>query len=354
MTLRNTFASLGTAAVLATGAATTALAQGLPDLVPPPRTFANSTEHYQFLLDMYDGGTEHTYETVPTWEGLWEAGPNNVALRGPNSVFFEEGTQPRGLAAGGTIREGVLSEEYHAAFVQRREAMEEFNEQPYDRLTTCEPAGMPRWLLEPYVREWVNTPDQAWWMNDLANDTRRIYIGADAEHVNIEGTHFPNGDSIGFWAGEHLVVHTVDVWPMDYFRGYPPTSNQFEAVEVYHMETLPNGTQRIVMQGTFYDELGLAEPIDVVYTWRRAMQLESVDYRIRHWECESNSQTRLAADGRTTAFAVPGEAEYNDIRGADIRLRAPDLPADLSGQTRDPDAADFSNMSLDAALGGGN
>lgn len=343
---------LGTAAVLTLGVASGAFAQGLPDPMAPPKAFASSQEHYQFLLDLYDGGTEHTWESVPKWEGLWEAGPNNVALRGQNSVFFEEGTQPRGLAAGGTIVTGVLSEEYQAAFEQRRESMVEFNEQPYDRLTTCEPAGMPRWLLEPYVREFVNTPTQAWWMNDLANDTRRIYIGADAEHVNIEGTHFPNGDSIGFWAGDHLVVHTVDVWPMDYFRGYPPTSNQFEAVEVYHRETMPNGNDRIVMMGTFYDELGLAEPLDVVYTFYQATQLKAVDYRIRHWECESNSQTRLADDGRTTAFAVPGEAEYNDIRGADVRLRAPDLPAGLSGQTRDPNAADMSDMSLDAALGG--
>src|SRR5258707_7979512 len=98
---------------------------------------------------------------------------------------------------------------------------------------------MPRWLLEPYAREFVNTPSQSWWMNDLANDTRRIYVNQD--HKNIDNTHFPQGDSVGFWAGDHLIVHTINVWPNDYFRGYPPTSNQFESVEVYHRETRPNG-----------------------------------------------------------------------------------------------------------------
>ena len=109
----------------------------------------------------------------------------------------------------------------------------------YDRLTRCEPAGYPRWLLEPYVREFVNTPRQSWWMNDLANETRRIYI--DQEHKNIDGTHSPEGDSVGFWVGDMLIVHTVDIYPNDYFRGQPPTSNQFESVEVWRMLTMANG-----------------------------------------------------------------------------------------------------------------
>jgi hypothetical protein len=343
-----TLAAAALGAALLGGTAPAALAQGMPEVVAPPRAFATSREHYDYLKALYHGGTHHTYETVPKWEGLWEAGPNNVALRGENSVFFEDGTQPRGLAAGGEVRLGVLSPEYEAAFLQRRENMIQYNEQPYDRLTTCEPAGMPRWLLEPYIREWVNTPDQSWWMNDLANDTRRIYI--DQEHVNIDNTHFPNGDSIGFWADDYLIVHTEDVWPMDYFRGYPPTSNQFEAVEVYHMETMPNGRPRIVMQGTFYDSVGLAKPLNVVYTWYPATVQAMAGFRMRHWECESNGQTSLTDEG-TTTMALPGEAGFRDIRGTDAARRNPDLPADLSGQDRSPDGG---GLSLDAALGGGN
>lgn len=204
-------------------------------VVPPPRAFATAEEHFNYLKRQASGGTEHTYESVPKWEGLWEASWNSIALRGGVSPFFV-GAIPPGLAAGGTVAEGVLTPEYEAAFKQRRENMIQYNEQPYDRLTTCEATGIPRWLLEPYVREWVNTPDQSWWLNDLANETRRVFI--NQEHENIDGAHSATGDSIGFWIDDTLVVWSNDMWPADYFRGYPPFSNEMEIIEVYKLSTL--------------------------------------------------------------------------------------------------------------------
>ena len=334
------------AAPAATPPAASELPPPLFETVLPPQNFKTSTEHYDFLKALWHGGTQHTWESVPHWDGLWQPSWNNIALRGDRSVFFQ-GKPPAGLQAGGTPSTGVLSEEYQAAFEQRRENMKQYNEQPYDRLTTCEAPGMPRWLLEPYVREFVNTPDQSWWLNDLANDTRRIYIGQ--EHQNIDNAHFPTGDSVGFWAGDHLVVHTVDVWPNDYFRGFPPTSNQFEAVEVLHRETLANGDDRIIDNVTFYDPIGLSQPLNGVYTFTKATNLEDRGYRIRWWECDTNLNITQDPNGETTQMALPGEAGFFDIRGEDHKRRNPDLPADLSGQDRNPDAGD--DLSLDAALG---
>ena len=48
----------------------------VPEPVPPPQNFKTSTEHYEFLLRLHKGGTRHTYETVPKWEGLWSAAGN--------------------------------------------------------------------------------------------------------------------------------------------------------------------------------------------------------------------------------------------------------------------------------------
>jgi hypothetical protein len=301
-------------------------------VIAPPQTFKTSTEHYQYLKRLHKGGTQHTWESVPKWEGIWQAGWNSIAFRGGVSPFFV-GQIPAGLTAGGEVAKGILSPAYEAAFVQRREGMKKFNQQPYDRLTTCEPAGMPRWLLEPYAREFVNTPSQSWWTNDLANDTRRIYI--NQEHKNVDNTHFPQGDSVGFWAGDHLIVHTIDVWPNDYFRGYPPTSNQFESVEIYHRETRQNGDDVIIVQTTFYDPIGLTKPLNGVYTFTRATALEDAGFRMRWWECSTNQNTSLTAEG-TTQMALPGEAAFNDIRGTDQARRNPDLPANLPGQSRDP------------------
>jgi hypothetical protein len=228
MNVRNQFVAC---VALCLVAATSSLASaqgrggGVPAAVPPPQNFDTSTEHYEYLKRLYNGGTVHTHASVPKWEGLWSSGGNN----GQGNLFLEAGE----------IIEGVLTPPYEAAFQMRRRIMAEQGQQPYDRLTTCEPAGMPRWLVEPYVREWVNTPTQSWWLNDLANDTRRIHITQD--HQNVDGSHSSQGDSVGFWVGDMLIVHTVDVYPNDYFRGLPPSSNQFESVEVYRMETQANG-----------------------------------------------------------------------------------------------------------------
>ena len=203
----------------------------VPEPVPPAQQFKTSTEHYAFLMRLHKGGTRHTYDTVPKWEGLWSAAGNTA------TTFFLKGTE---------IVPGVLTPAYEAAFKMRRSLGAE-----YDRLTRCEPAGYPRWLLEPYVREFVNTPTQSWWPNDLANDTRRIYINQD--HKNIDGTHSAEGDSVGFWVNDMLIVHTIHLHPGDYFRGQPPTSNQFESVEVWRMIAMANGEPRLSVNVTFYD-----------------------------------------------------------------------------------------------------
>lgn len=291
---------------------------------PPTQTFANSTEHYNYLLRLHNGGTRHTYESIPKWEGLW-SGAGNTAT----SLFVKGGEA--GSFTGGEMIPGVLTPAYEAAFRMRRSLGTE-----YDRLTSCEPAGYPRWLRQPDVREFVNTPSQSWWMNDSANDTRRIYI--NQEHKNIDGTHSPEGDSIGFWVDEMLIVHTVDIYPNDYFRGLPPTSNQFESVEAWRMTSQPDGERRLSVDVTFYDPLSLQRPLTATYTFRRNTALEDAGYRIRHWECESNANTYLVTDDKgrpSTQFRLPGEPGFQDVRGVDPR-RNPDLPPDLPGQSKSP------------------
>lgn len=302
----------------------------LPAPLAPPQNFSTSTEHYQYLYKLHNGGTRHTRESVADWAGLWSPAGNTINNQATHAFL---NNAPAGLTAGGEVKTGVLSPAYEAAFRKRRENMLQFNEQPYDRLTTCEPAGYPRWLLEPYVREFVNTPSQSWWLNDLGNDTRRIYIGQ--EHRNVDATHSAEGDSIGFWVGDMLIVHTIEVWPGDWFRGMPPTSNQMESVEIWRLETFPNGERRLVVNVTFYDSVSLLRPLTGVYTFRRNIALEDAGYRIRHWDCDSNENTYLTSDGRTN-LRLPGDAGFRDIRGSASAIRNPDLPPDLPGQERDP------------------
>jgi len=292
----------------------------MPDVELPPQQFASAEAHYRHLLQEADGGTQHTMATVPQWSGLWTSGRNSMAQ------IFLDGSSGAGLGRGGTVREGILTPAYEAHFRARRAEVEEHGEQLFDRLANCEYPGIPRWIWEPYVKEFVNLPQQSWMLNDFMNESRRIYIGG--EHVNIDAKHSATGDSIGFWNGDELVIWTKWVNPADYTRGMPLTSNQFELVERWRQITSEAGALQLVAQVTFYDPLALLAPQSAVYMHNHAPDLEEVGVRIRNWECTTSSNTYKDADGRTQ-FHLPGDPDYKDPRGSTEF-------GDLPGQSLDP------------------
>lgn len=285
------------------------------ETVPPAMEFETSAEHYAYLLEQADGGTQHTIETVPRWYGLWQTAGNTSMDSFVDAPRFE-----------GQVREGVLTPAYEQAFKERWREQTELGQVQYDRLTHCEPPGYPRFLLEPYTHEFINLPHQSYQINDFDSSIRRIYIGQ--EHKNLSGTHSWFGDIIGFWDGDRLVTHTVDLLPVDFTRWAPMTSNQFQSVEIWELKSYPDGTERLEVQVTFYDSYAFLKPVHAVYAYRHATVLEEAGYRVQHWECELSSNSYLADDGSTN-FRLPGEEGYKDVRGFTL---FPDLP----GQSRDP------------------
>lgn len=307
-------------------------ARNLPDLIPFAMEFETAREHYDYLQDYYEGGVTHDWLSVPHWDGVWTVAGHNSNNR---DHFLDED---------GNIIPGVLTPEYEAAFQYRIDlGNRAYNGGvDYDRLTTCEPAGLPRWWREPYTREFINTPTYTFMLNDLANDSRRIYI--NQEHSNIDGTHFATGDSIGFWAvddelGDVMVVHTEDIYPADYFRGMPPTSNASESVEIwYEYWDAENNEKRLAVNVYWYDPISLEEPLNLVFTYRHRQDMMDAGYRIRYWECSQNQNTYLTYDEDglpNTQYRLPGEPGYIDPRGTP-ETRNPDLPRGLTGQEKSP------------------
>lgn len=293
----------------------------LPPVEYPPREFATAEEHYRYLYEQADGGTKHTMATIPVWDGLWTSGNNSMP-----SLFLEGATLMMAIRPGGEVKRGVLTAPYEAQFIERRQEMIEYGEQRYDRLTNCEYPGVPRWIWEPYVKEFVNMPGQSWMMNDMMNETRRIYI--DAEHVNFDAKHSSTGDSIGFWGDDKLIIWTKWVNPADYLRGLPLTSNQFEMVETWQQIVHDDGSRQLITQVTFYDPIALVKPLSAVYTHDARPDMAELGVRIRNWECVTSSNSYKDEDGNTQ-FYLPGDPEYKDPRGFT------DFP-DLPGQSLDP------------------
>jgi hypothetical protein len=283
---------------------------------PPPKAFATSDEHFAFLQQQAKGGTTHTLNTVPRWDGLWVTAGNNHM-----DMFIE----PPGAGFKGKVRANTLTPAYDKAYRERWRQQQELGEVQYDRLTHCEPPGYPRWLLEPYSHEFINLPQQSYMINDYGPAIRRVLIGQ--KHNNVYGTHSWYGDTIGFWDGGKLVTSTKYLLPADFTRWSPMTSNQFEAVEIWELKQYPGGVERLEVQVTFYDRHAFTKAVSAVYAFRRARELEKAGHRVQHWECENSSNDFL--QNGTTSSRLPGEEGFKDPRGSTL---FPELP----GQSRDP------------------
>ena len=253
-------------------------------VVPPPKQFKSAEEHYNFLLQRAKGGTKHTLTSLPDWSGTWESGITNMSMKHPVNA--------------------PLSPEYRARYEQKQKEERETGEVYYDRLTHCEPSGYPRWLVEPYHKEFALSPKQAWLMQVFMNETRRVYTDG-RPHATPEG-HTWLGDSIGFWDDDKLVVWTTGVKAADYLRGYPDNSAELEGIEVWQrVKGAAGRPDRIVVQATMYDPVGLTAP------WNVATSYEKADYevRIRYWDCALTSNDVRDENGRTTTV-LPGEPGY--------------------------------------------
>ena len=263
-------------------------------VVPPPARFASAQEHYNFLLKKANGGTKHTVASLPDWSGIWQSGIATMSMRHPVDA--------------------PLSPRYRARYDEKQRQERELGEVYYDRLTHCEPSAYPRWLVEPYNKEFALGPNQAWLMQEYMNETRRVYTDG-RPHATPEG-HTWLGDSIGFWDNDRLVLWTTAVKAADYLRGYPDNSAELEGIEVWQRVKGQNGQpDRIVVQATMYDPVGLSAPWNVAMSYVKA----DYQYRIRYWDCALTSNDVLGADGRTTTV-LPGEegfkAPQNDVTRA--------------------------------------
>src|SRR5688500_19159678 len=88
----------------------------VPAVEPPPSDFKTAEEHYNFLLERANGGTKHTMQTIPVWDGLWGSGNNTMP-----AIFLENGTLANAWRPGATkVKEGVLTPPYEEHFRDRR------------------------------------------------------------------------------------------------------------------------------------------------------------------------------------------------------------------------------------------
>jgi hypothetical protein len=234
---------------------------------------------YQSLKKEARGGQRLAWSALPDWTGVY--------TRARGGITYDPDQAP---GAPPTAR---LTPEYRAKMMKRIEDAKKGIE--WDPISTCAPPGHPRWLTEPFLREFIVTPDQTWLINEMVNDIRRIYTDG-RDHVP-EADRYPlyDGDSIGFWDGDKLVIHTNQLHGGIYQRGNPDFTEQAETVEIWH-----RSGDTIDVDVWVYDPPALVEPW---YTKQSYARLPDPDknLRIRYWHCGENQNNSVyeTKDGST-------------------------------------------------------
>lgn len=159
----------------------------------------------------------------------------------------------------------------------------------YDPISDCRPPGFPRWATEPFLHEFIVTPDQTWLINEMVNDVRRVYTNGSAHTLPEDAYPSANGDTIGFWTDGMLVTHTTYLIPGQYQRGTQPDySEQVEVVERWKK------VDGVTLEADYwvFDPVNLVEPW---YTRQSWTELDNDDnfLRLRYWDCRENQNNEI-------------------------------------------------------------
>ena len=226
---------------------------------------------YTSMTRAADGGRQSPpFDRLPDWSGLWTAaGGGSFFDRGP------EGVSPKLTpAAAAALKQGADLEARGISYDEN--------------LSECGPPGFPRWLIVPFLREFIVRPEETWLSSETVNNVRRIYTDGRGHPPQDDRYPLYYGDSIGTWDGQKLVIHTNQLMARSMGRGQPDQSEQIETVEVW--EKVDSRT--IKADVWIYDPTIYLEPW---YLQRRYAQVSNPDktLRMNYWHCGENPNNEV-------------------------------------------------------------
>jgi len=252
-------------------------AQGKARLQDFGEAFDSAWAMYEYLKDQADGGDTLTWSMLGApaydWTGIYTRSGGGLSFD-PDIRASETTAQltPAGAAA-------------------RQAKIDRINETggEYDPISDCRPPGFPRWATEPFLHEFIVTPDQTWLINEMVNDVRRVYTDGSEHTLPEDAYASANGDTIGFWHDSMLYTHTTYLLPGQYQRGTQPNySDQVEVVERWKK------VDGITLAADYwvFDPMNLAEPWYSRQSWT---ELDNDDnyLRIRYWDCRENQNNDI-------------------------------------------------------------
>ena len=259
------------------------------DQIRSPYPYATAWEHFTAWREEAEGGTQHTIETLPNWDGRWQT--DNDWLGG--------GVQPSTLVT-------LMTPQYQEYFVQQVKAAAEGRD--WWATAFC----LPTDFFANYTRgpnEFLIRPNQVVILSDDNGENRIRWVHTDtAEHIDEDFRYTRmQGESIGFWDGDALVVHTNQIrgWKASLFE----YSSELEVVERYRR----NGNV-IEADLTIYDPVAFTTPLHSVVTYTLSEETGPASWPIYNSCTETNGpSTKVYMDERGILNErLPGDPLYWD------------------------------------------
>jgi len=233
---------------------------------------------------------------LPDWAGAWQnAGPP------VNTDLFDGGTaDPPGCRAlsqpcrSHPPLTSAWEERYRANL-----ALSLAGRLPPDS-TNCMPRGVPANMRTQDSIEFVVRPEQVWIFIENTHVPRRIYTDGRPHHSGPDVFPTYNGDSIGRWEGDTLVVETINLKP----------NAMIDRSGIY-LGSKTKITERIrkVNANTMEDVYSIEDPDALARPWVVTRQYRRVGHgRIFDYACAENVRNTVAADGSTTTLGPDGKS----------------------------------------------
>jgi hypothetical protein len=205
-------------------------AQGYPaegDLPPQPDVVREYTPLTGERLD----------QMVPKHPAyLGALAPANLAKQRPAPPFDLTGTWFVDLSAG--FLKFLFGPPYPKFFAEGREALIEApkaqtrGETYRDAIGQCFPPGMPMIMTRVWPHAFIQLPTAVYMISGFNNSVRTIFLdGRQHSDPDLVVPSY-NGESVGRWEGDTLVVHSKYFEPDSHYIDYGiPISDAFEIVE---------------------------------------------------------------------------------------------------------------------------
>jgi hypothetical protein len=214
------------------------------------------------------GANWRSIAQLPDWSGVWELDWQRTGLA---------------VARGGMPK---LTPEYAARF-QKYQEEQKSGKHEQTNTANCEPPGMPQIMTQPYPVEFLFTPGKVTVAIEAYSQMRRIFVDGRKHAEDPDPTY--QGDSIGHWDGDTLVVDTIGLIPTSLIA---PGIGHSEAMRIEErIHKVAPDTMEI--RTTIIDPQALAEPWTATRVYKR-----HTDWDLKEYICAQNNRDSADPEGR--------------------------------------------------------